>query len=83
MKIIRRPAVQGHEIPQTAHQPKGPFPAELFHSNPIESVEPDDADPWANAQNDYTSPTWLRCRACGDVMTESEADTHECGDGKE
>lgn len=83
MKVIRRPAVQGHAIPQTAHRPQGPFPAEILAPNPIESVEPDDPDPWANAQNNYTSPTWLRCRACGEVMTEDEADAHWCGDDGE
>lgn len=79
MRILRRPAVQGHAIPQTAHRPNGPFPAELFRIEPTEGVEPDDPSPYATAQNNYTPASWVRCRACSEVMTSDEADSHLCG----
>lgn len=83
MRVIRTPAYQGHDIPQTAHHPRNPFPQEILAHGPIEPVEPEEFDPYATAQNNYISPTWVRCRACGEVMTEDETDAHRCGDGQE
>lgn len=82
MRVIRTPAYQGHAIPQTAHRPQGPFPSEILAPNPVEPVEPEDVNPWANAQNNYLPPAWVRCRLCNEVMTEDETDAHRCGDGQ-
>lgn len=79
MRVIRRPAYQGHDIPQTAHQPRGPFPPELFVAGPLASVEPEDIDTRENAQNNYRAPALMRCTLCGEVMTEDETDAHRCG----
>lgn len=79
MRVIRRPAVQGHAIPTTAHRPNGPFPPELLAPNEVVQVEVDEPDPWANAQNNYTPPRWLRCRGCGEIMPEDDSQTHVCG----
>lgn len=78
MRIIRRPAVQGHAVPATAHHPRGPFPSELFRVEPIEGVEPERPDPLATAQNNYVSPVWVRCRLCGEIMTSEDSDSHGC-----
>ena len=79
MRILRRPAVQGHAIPATAHRPNGPFPPEVLAANPVEFAEADEPDPLANAQNDYTAPRMVRCTLCGEVLMEDETDGHGCG----
>lgn len=78
MRVIRRPAVQGHAVPQTAHHPNGPFPPEVLAANPVEAVPMPDEDPRLNAQNNYTPPTLMRCTLCGEVMTSDETDAHRC-----
>lgn len=80
MRVLRRAAVQGHEIPQTAHHPQGPFPSELFRPGPIEGVEETLPSTYATAQNNYQEPVWVRCRLCEDVMTSDQTDSHRCGD---
>lgn len=81
MRILRRPAVQGHAIPHTAHAASGPFPDELFRAPVIEDVEPDDPSPWATAQNNYQEPTWYRCSHCKEFLSQDEVDAHRCSDG--
>lgn len=80
MRVIRRPAVQGHAIPATAHQPKGPFPPEILAPNVVISESEEEIDPRANAQNLYRSPSLVRCTLCGDIMTEDVTDSHVCED---
>ncbi len=81
MRIVRRPAVQGHAVPSTAHRPQGPFPSEVLAPNPVVSVEIDDPDPRENAQNGYRAPGYVRCTLCSEVMTIEETDAHRCGNG--
>lgn len=78
MRVIRRPAVQGHAIPTTAHRPQGPFPAEILAPNTVVVEEEDQADPRSNAQNLYHSPSMVRCTLCGEIMTEDVTDNHIC-----
>lgn len=78
MRVVRRPAVQGHEIPQTAHNPQGPFPRELFAAPEIVSVEPEPSDTDITAQNLYRSDHLVRCTLCGDVMREDQTRHHTC-----
>lgn len=80
MRVIRRPAVQGHAIPQTAHQPQGPFPAEILAPNVVVTEAEEEVDPRANAQNLYRSPSLVRCTLCGEIMTEDVTDSHVCED---
>lgn len=80
MRVIRRPAVQGHAIPQTAHQPHGPFPAEILAPNVVVTEAEEEVDPRANAQNLYRSPSLVRCTLCGEIMTEDVTDSHVCED---
>ena len=81
MRVVRRPAVQGHAIPATAHRPQGPFPAEILAPNEVISEDEEQIDPRANAQNMYRAPGLVRCTRCGEVMTEDVTDGHRCGHG--
>lgn len=80
MRVIRRPAVQGHAIPQTAHNPQGPFPAEILAPTVVVTEAEEEIDPRANAQNFYRSPSLVRCTLCGEIMTEDVTDSHVCED---
>lgn len=79
MRVVRRMAVQGHEIPATAHRPQGPFPSEILAPTVVVTEEEEKIDPRANAQNFYRSPSMVRCTLCGDVMTDDVTDSHVCG----
>jgi hypothetical protein len=78
MRLMRRPAVQGHDIPTTAHRPNGPFPAELLAAPVVVDQEIDEPDPRANAQNNFRTPSLVRCTHCGEVMYDDETDAHRC-----
>lgn len=78
MRMIRRAAVQGHDVPQTAHQAQGPFPRELFAAPQVISVEPEDPATDITAQNLYRSEHLVRCTTCGDVMREDQTKHHTC-----
>lgn len=81
MRVIRRPAVQGHAIPQTAHRPNGPFNREILAQPEVLHEDPVDDTPYgATAQNDYRGLTLYRCSYCGDTVTEEEVDAHYCSE---
>lgn len=80
MRVVRRAAVQGHDIPSTAHRPHGPFPAEILAPNQVITEPEEQIDPRANAQNLYRSPSLVRCTVCGEIMTEDVTDSHVCED---
>jgi hypothetical protein len=80
MRIIRRPAVQGHAVPVTAYTHRPPFAPEILAGNPVEGVPLPDDDPRLNAQNNYLPPRMMRCTYCETVMSEDETDDHRCGD---
>lgn len=86
-RIQRVPTKQGHYVPARAHAPNGPFPAELYSSQPvvtdyipIESGGPELPE-GATAQNNYKPPKpkrWFRCSDCDELLPESALDAHEC-----
>lgn len=81
MRVIRKPAYQGHAVPQTASAPRGPFSPEVLAPSVIvfDDTDPDLLYPLgATAQNDYQAPQYFRCRLCGEVMAEDEMDAHYC-----
>jgi hypothetical protein len=86
MRIERIATRQGHPVPETAHQPKGPFPPELFESPQVISdyvPQPDGGTAipvGGTAQNNFTAVKWFRCRVCDDVLREQEVDDHNCED---
>lgn len=81
MRVIRRPAFQGHAIPATAGPARGPFPSEIL-APPSVTYEDSDPDniypPGATAQNNYRGMTLYRCRVCDATLTEDDLDAHSC-----
>lgn len=81
MRVIRKPAYQGHAVPKTAMSPRGPFPAEVMAA-PVVTYDDDPSDEilpiGATAQNDYLGPTYLRCTLCEAIVLEDDAPFHDC-----
>jgi hypothetical protein len=86
MRIERIVTKQGHPVPETAHQPKGPFPPELFETAPVVTdylPQPDrgvDVPIGGTAQNNFSAMRWFRCRVCETVLREPEVNDHNCED---
>jgi len=86
MRIERIVTRQGHPVPETAHQPKGPFPPELFQAPEVVTDYVPQADGGVEvpvggtAQNNFTAVKWFRCRVCKCVLPEQEVDDHYCED---
>jgi hypothetical protein len=74
MPIIRKFAVQGHEVPKGPYGAHGPFPPELYHAAHIER-EDYDSDSLHEALDDVR---FFRGRFCADVLYENELDSHDC-----
>lgn len=74
MPLIRKFAVQGHEIPRAAYRPHGPFPPEVLAQT--RSVHEDyHSDSLHEALDDVRM---FRCRDCGEVLYEEQLSIHEC-----
>lgn len=86
MRQRRVSARQAHPVPQARAKPRGPFPPELYYSQPVVTdYEPDEeqfAD-GATAQNNYRPETLMRCRLCLCEVYESETSRHVCPDTNE
>lgn len=84
MRIERIVTRQGHPVPETAHQPRGPFPPELFKSPEIISdyvPQPDggvDVPVGGTAQNNFQPSRWFRCKLCAEHLREAEVMDHDC-----
>ena len=76
MPLIRKFAVQGHEIPKGPYRAHGPFPLEIYHAAPTRH-EDYESDSLHEALDDVR---FFRCRFCADVLYENELDSHECED---
>jgi hypothetical protein len=76
MKLIRKFAVQGHEVPESAHSPQGPFPAEIMRG-PQLNHEDNHADSLHEALD---SMRLFRCRDCDALLYEDQLAEHECED---
>jgi hypothetical protein len=74
MKIIRKFAVQGHEIPRGMHSPRGPFPPEIFRETRV-VYEDQHSDSLHEALDDVRM---FRCKDCGEILYEDELETHNC-----
>lgn len=75
MSIIRRFAIQGHDVPQGPHSPRGPFPPELFQAPLHNNEEVDHGDSLHEAYDDIRM---FRCKDCRDILYEDELDDHFC-----
>lgn len=72
---------QGHPVPKTAHNPKGPFPSELYQNTEIitEYIPFDNDVPiGATAQNDFKEPKLFRCKFCRRAVYEHQIPDHIC-----
>ncbi len=85
MRIQRVITKQGHPVPRTAHAPRGPFPPELFETEPVVTdyiPQPDSGDYelpiGSTAQNNFQPIKWFRCRDCEVVISEHEVNEHVC-----
>jgi len=76
MKLIRKFAVQGHEVPQSAHSPQGPFPAEIMEE-PRKNYEESHADSMHEALDNVRL---FRCRYCDMLLYQEYLSDHECED---
>ena len=74
MKVIRKFAIQGHEVPSTSHAPRGPFPPEVLAGPQMD-------------ENEYHSDSlhvgldevrFFKCKECYMVLEDNELDDHEC-----
>jgi len=75
MGLIRKFAVQGHEVPTGPHSPRGPFPLELYQAAEMALDESEHGDSLHEALDDIRM---FRCRDCRDVLYDYELDEHEC-----
>lgn len=75
MPIIRKYAVQGHEVPKGMTRPLGPFPAEIFQQAPVVYNYEDHGDSLHEALDDVR---YFRCRDCEDILADYELDDHIC-----
>jgi hypothetical protein len=76
MPLIRKFAIQGHEIPATAHAPRGPFPPEILEQPRME-YEPEYSDSLHVGLDDVR---FFKCRECHEILLENQLDNHECED---
>jgi hypothetical protein len=74
MPLIRKFAVQGHEIPKGPYRPHGPFPPEILTQSPV-NYDDYHADSLHEALDDVRM---FKCNFCGEVLYEDEVDAHEC-----
>ena len=74
MPIIRKFAIQGHEIPSMAHSPRGPFPPEVL-AQPQKSDVEEHGDSLHVGLDDVR---FFKCRDCGEILLEDSLNDHEC-----
>jgi hypothetical protein len=74
MKLIRKFAVQGHTVPDSAHSPNGPFPPEVL-AEPRRGYSFEHSDSLHEA---FDTVRLFRCRDCSKVLYGDELDNHTC-----
>ena len=78
MPVIRKFAIQGHEVPAYAHSPRGPFPPEvLAQPQMAESLEHGDS-----LHVGLDDVRFFRCKGCNEVLESNELEEHNCEDFK-
>jgi hypothetical protein len=76
MRVIRKFAVQGHAVPESAHSPQGPFPQEIMAEPKLEyQVEHSDS-----LHEGFDTVRLFKCRDCQDILYQDQLDEHECDD---
>jgi hypothetical protein len=74
MPIIRKFAVQGHEVPKSSYRPHGPFPPEVLAQTRV-VYDQDHGDSLHEALDDVRL---FKCKDCGDILTQDELTNHDC-----
>jgi hypothetical protein len=74
MKVVRKFAVQGHPVPESAHSPVGPFPPEVLAGPKVEYGN-DHSDSLHEA---FDTVRLFRCRDCDDVLYGEQLNNHTC-----
>ncbi len=75
MPVIRKFAVQGHDVPSGPYGAHGPFPPEIFQSSPVVYDDSIHGDSLHEALDDVRM---FRCKECYDILYEDELEKHEC-----
>lgn len=79
MPLVRKFAIQGHDVPNGPYRAHGPFPPEVLAQNPVR-YEDNHPDSLHEALDDVRL---FRCKYCADVLYEDELDEHVCEDEEE
>lgn len=74
MKVIRKFAIQGHNIPLTSHAPRGPFPPEVLAGPQMDESEYH-SDSLHVALDEIK---FFKCKECHMVLEGNELTDHEC-----
>ena len=74
MGVIRKFAVQGHEVPSGPYGAHGPFPPEILQHSPVVYDE-SHGDSLHEAFDDVRL---FRCKECYDILYEDELEQHVC-----
>jgi hypothetical protein len=74
MPIIRKFAIQGHEVPSGPYGAHGPFPQEILQHAPVVYDE-SYGDSLHEALDDVRM---FRCKECYDILYEDELNEHIC-----
>ena len=84
-RIVRIATKQGHPVPKTAAPARGPFPAELFSSQPVvenyEGVSGNggpEVPTGGTAQNNYKAVKKYKCKICDEIVLEPHLPSHIC-----
>ena len=89
-RITRIQTKQGHPVPQTALPARGPFPSELYTSQPvIEHYESRSGNGGpevpveGTAQNNFTPFKWFKCKLCAELVRQDNLAQHVCKEEEE
>lgn len=74
MPLVRKFAIQGHEVPNGYSRPRGPFPPEVLAQTRV-VYDIQHSDSLHEALDDVRM---FRCRDCGEILYEEQTDNHDC-----
>ena len=77
MRVIYIEAEQGHAVPKSVMEARGPF-AHYEPQPAEEDYQPMGFPPGATAQNGMKEVIFYECNECGATIREGELDYHEC-----
>jgi hypothetical protein len=89
-RITRIQTKQGHPVPRTALPPRGPFPSELYTSQPVVETYvgisgngSPEVPAEGTAQNNFTPYKWYRCKLCSELVRQDALADHICNEEEE